>query len=919
MDLIRALRIARHHWLVITTIVLGTAVVAVGTATYRNSGIQPLSRAEAPITFLSDVAELDDPEGALLQVVQAQLEEAQTRALRVNADLLADPANEVVVDATLGRLTFIARSPDADEAVATAADMRRRLLTRQPVNMETQIEEQLATLSGQMADVRDQIASLDAENALPPEVVARRERLTTLLTQLETQALDLERQVLVPPTEEGARSVEELQAELDEVNIAISEITAELAEIPAPPAEFSAEMTERRALERQFRELEASYQDLVLQRSELSGEPISELVDVFDETPDAISRRTVAAVALLLGGGLAVVAVLGIERVRRPVWFPDDVPQVPFLATVPSRVATPLPWYIHTGESLRKRAIQTLRSSIRARRRASDLVVGVAGSGMSVEAVQTLGADLALSFASTHASTTLIDASAIRDIELPEFEGHSLSLSDVASMGGSADQMQERVEDALGRGRSAHSNLTTVAAGGETGVAADALAGPQVGYLFEALREVMDVVVVVSGDIDDASTRAALDRTDLALVLTAPGKSTQAELTQVSEEMAIHQIDMVGVMLRRPVLPRVRTVLARLRDRLRRDRAEGRREPSALRPKRRPFAGIVELLARWKASQMGDATMDDLQGGEAMASVDDDLDVAAEAAVAPVVKVVAPVVRADGAADVSDGDPRAMLEYLVNLEPEEARPSAENFLVGWTTRVVESREESGLDPATVSEVRTAGFVPLSTWKGHPSLGSRLRHEFRRSVGKRDAGRLENLLLTAVGFGEDPSMATSMDRWVTRRYFEEHAAANDWEPTVWHVTSPQGSVSALIAAERLDSRRIEGFVDGIVIRAIERLARRQRRKEMLGDGEAAELERQMEDARALGLALAWLMDGSHDDSRLWYPGLPLDQQPEGWNPDWSQGLKYNIAPLQRLGMLAVPVLTEKELEILDPTG
>src|SRR5690606_14224230 len=144
----------------------------------------------------------------------------------------------------------------------------------------------------------------------------------------------------------------------------------------------------------------------------------------------------------------------------------------------------------------------------------------------------------------------------------------------------------------------------------------------------------------------------------------------------------------------------------------------------------------------------------------------------------------------------------------------------------------------------------------------------------------------------------------------------HARWTDWEPTVWHVTSPHGTLSALIAATRLDGTRIERFVDGIIIRAIERLARKQRRA---APAEQEELERQIEDVRSLGLALAWLMDGSNEESRLWYPSLPREQQPVGWQPDWAQGVKSNIAPLQRMGILAEPVLTEEELEVLDPTG
>ena len=39
----------------------------------------------------------------------------------------------------------------------------------------------------------------------------------------------------------------------------------------------------------------------------------------------------------------------------------------------------------------------------------------------------------------------------------------------------------------------------------------------------------------------------------------------------------------------------------------------------------------------------------------------------------------------------------------------------------------------------------------------------------------------------------------------------------------------------------------------------------------------------------------------------------------WNPDWSAGYRANLAPLQRLGLLLFPVLTEDEMNSLLATG
>ncbi len=925
MDLIRALRILRHRWLIATAIILGTTSVAVATATYRNDSIEQVSRAEAPITFISDVADLDSGgnQGSgggspLLEIVQAQIEEARVRAVSVNADLLADPSNEIVADPALGKLTFIARGEDAAEAIATASEMRRRLITRQPVDMESQLREQLDILTERMDEVRADLITLVEEYSLPLEQAARRDRLTALLSQLDAQALDLEKQLLVPNDDpEPEKTPEELAAELETVNAAIETVQAELATIPTPLQEFSEEQTLRSALERQYRELEASYQELILQQAELSGPPVVELVDVFDESPDPISRRVAGGVALLLGGGLVLLILLVSEKLIRPVWFLEDIPHVPRLGSIPPRLPSPLPWYLQVGDSPRKAAIQTIRSSLRARARGRELVVGVCGAGVEVEAVHHLAADLAVSYASTQAGTALVNADFESNLNMPELDGAVLSIGFVATQGSTRDDLLEMVDDASDHHRSVHPKLTPVASGEDVGVPADALATPQLGRLFDSLRETQEVVIVICGDVDDPSTRAALDRTDFAVIVTQPGASTQRVMLRVTEEMSIRDIEPVLVMVKKQVMRRTRRLLAAILNRLG-DMAGLLRKESGPAPdglSRRPLRWVEQIKMSWlqRSATSSPQTVSvplDVQG------VDEEVDGSSPV---PIVVVAASEARADGEVEGLDGDhPSRMLYLLESSDPADTVEAAESFLASWVTKIVEAGFGSGLDPVTIEEVRTSGFVPLAGWKDNPSLGFRLRHEFRRVLGRKDAATLERLLLRSLFHGSNMEGLESIDGWAERRYFQLHTQLTEAEPTVWHITSPKGTVSALIAAEHLDVQRIEAFVEIVVIRNIERLARRQRYTEMMG-GNSNELEDQIEDARALGLSLAWLMDGSHDDARLWYPGLAEDQQPRGWYPDWHQGITHNIAPLQRLGIISVPVLTDQQLDQLDPTG
>lgn len=913
----------RHRWRFVTIIVVVAVAVAIGAATLRNRSIEPLMRAEAPVTFLTGVSELEDREGQLLESVQAELEDARVRAISVNSDVLTDPGNEIQVDPTLGRLVFIARAESADEAIATASQMRGRLLTRQPVNMENQIAEQIELVTSQMDEVRAQIAELDAEAALPPEVIASRDRLTTLLGQLEVRALELEQSLLVPSAED-VRTPEEIEAELTEVEAAIDRVTTELAALPPALSEFSPEMTERRALERQYRELETSYQELILQRAEFSGPPVVELVDVFDETPAAVPRRLAGAVALLIGVVLAAIGLFVVERFVRPVWFPRDLPDLSFLPEVPTRPLSNAYWYFQSGSSERKSAIQALRSSVRARASDDEFIVAVVGAGIGSDDVHALGADLASSFTSAQVPTALIDAAFDNPSRQPEYSRPAFSLGDVVHTS-NADQVHGLVDEATlvddNRG------LLRIAPGHDIDAPADHMAGPRIGHLFDALREIRDVIVVVCDDVNSPAARALLDRSDLGLLVTAPGASTYSALKRIADEMSYRRIDLAGVMVEDRAFPIVGRIAARLREIGGRMVGEARPSPdgvaagrSAGEPLQRDLHAGAQLTRSnggpLPSAASGEADLDQL--AETVPQSDSEV-----ASSRPSLTPVSGAVQSDRdekPAPKGDADsPAAMMAALEEGEPKDLLEGVESFLASWVTRIVLAGEEGTLHPDTVATVRTVGFVPLSTWKGHPSIGARLRLEFGRILGKRSASRLEELLLRSISDGNNPSDATSLDRWVGRHYFRRHAEEEDWEPRVWHLTSARGTISALIAAERFDRDRVESFVDTVVIRAINRLARRQRRKEMVGDRSAAELEELIEDVRGFGLALAWLMDGSHEDSRLRYPSLDPDEQPEGWHPDWHHGIKSNIAPLQRMGILAIPVLTDQELASLEATG
>jgi hypothetical protein len=252
---------------------------------------------------------------------------------------------------------------------------------------------------------------------------------------------------------------------------------------------------------------------------------------------------------------------------------------------------------------------------------------------------------------------------------------------------------------------------------------------------------------------------------------------------------------------------------------------------------------------------------------------------------------------------------------------EEAYEDVARFMVDTVTALM-------TDPLNASDFTNdaltavqGGFLPLHEVKGYQSVGTVLASEFRAHLG----AKLGTWLVTEAewvlseGFGASGYTLT-LDEWLANEYFERHIRATNYEPTVWHLTSRHQTVQVLVDAARLSRECIDDLRGTVVDRALGTLERNLKSAVRTGKGDAVEqLGEQLSDARTFEIALGWLYEGTTPNARLVYPSRLPDQQPHGWNPVWTEGVKPNIAPLQRLGLLAAPVLTKEELQSLRPTG
>ena len=215
----------------------------------------------------------------------------------------------------------------------------------------------------------------------------------------------------------------------------------------------------------------------------------------------------------------------------------------------------------------------------------------------------------------------------------------------------------------------------------------------------------------------------------------------------------------------------------------------------------------------------------------------------------------------------------------------------------------------------VVEADEDGVVPFASLSGETGLLDRVHLELAALFPEQDVNVVEveiaNELKRKVK-GYKP--AASIGEWLENVYFEYHAAFYKKRPIVWHIASSEGSASfafgVLCHYHRFDANRMAKLRSSYLRDAIETF----RREAALADREGRaehriELQARLEEAQALDRKLQAVQEGHHDgpesgdrDYRILTPWKSAEERPEGWNPDIDDGVKINIAPLQKAGVL-----------------
>ena len=217
----------------------------------------------------------------------------------------------------------------------------------------------------------------------------------------------------------------------------------------------------------------------------------------------------------------------------------------------------------------------------------------------------------------------------------------------------------------------------------------------------------------------------------------------------------------------------------------------------------------------------------------------------------------------------------------------------------------------------VVEADEDGIVPLATFAGDASLSDRVHSELESMFPALDIGHVEaeiaNELRTSV---KGYRRTSGITEWLENAFFQFHCSMYKNRPIFWHIASSQGTspcaFSALVHYHRFDKNRmaqlrgqyLRGAMDTFRREAV--LADRDRRTDARQDWQA-----RLEEAQDLDRRLQRVQEGYHDgpdggetDYRILTPWKAPENRPIGWKPDFDDGVKVNIGPMQKAGVLRV---------------
>lgn len=523
MSLPRSLDVLRTRWFVIVAVAViggGSALVA---ALLRNQQIEQLFEGVAPISILR----LDgEPDNRYAQ----RLNTALTQAEQAVAGELADEGLTVTSDPAEGTIRFVATAASADEALESATQLRAAYLNSRPEDpAEGQLGPVLDALATEIALVEAEVADL---NQIGADEVAEVQR-EALRVQLEVATKDLvtiQARLLDPGLSAEERA--DLDTQESAAESTITAIGPLLERLPASTETIADTQTrlEAMVLQRRLRDLESQYISVALRQAEGGGEGLVGVPFVIEQSSDPVSPMLSIFAGVIAGAFLGGMAVIATDRLSEPVRTVDDVPGRTTIRVSrrPRKLAGSIGWYQTAQENGRRVDIQALRARIDRSLGRGKTVLFVGVDAPSRDVID-LAIDLASAVAVTGRTVMFIDTR-VAGTPVPTWEAAGISLAEIllVQSGGVLDRSV--VKSLLWDRSPVAPNLMVVPAGALVDDPVDTLASMAFAAVVDEARDLVDLVVLGTGDVTDPMSEAVAGRTRLAVLAAQKDRTRKKDL-----------------------------------------------------------------------------------------------------------------------------------------------------------------------------------------------------------------------------------------------------------------------------------------------------------------------------------------------------------------------------------------------------
>ena len=210
------------------------------------------------------------------------------------------------------------------------------------------------------------------------------------------------------------------------------------------------------------------------------------------------------------------------------------------------------------------------------------------------------------------------------------------------------------------------------------------------------------------------------------------------------------------------------------------------------------------------------------------------------------------------------------------------------------SRDVELSDESRWWVAKLAELPPCdndGLLGVPAAAGEKPAAERLRAYLAVAFGADWSDALERRLVAEADESRDKRIARdgSLEAWVRDRAFRQHCAMFDQRPFLWHISDGlMDGFSVLVHYHRFNRSNLRKLTYTLLGDWLERVK---------AENDALRYER----GRELQQKLEWILEGDapYDIFVRW---KSLAQQPLGWDPDLDDGVRQNVRPFVKAGVL-----------------